>query len=348
MTGQSRPVAEERAAEYRSILKRTYLFLRFGLVGTVIAIFLAVCFTPEGFLIENEGTLRSISHYYYTPARTVFTGALCAASLALVAIAGKGIQSYLLDLAALLAPLIAIIPTPTLPGEVGPDAGLAPCPTDADCIPGDQFPAVATGFQVWLWMSIGVMVIVAVRNLYQGARRRYVPPALWVILALGLAAWAAYYWLWTQPGQELLRRFGHVAAASTFFVLIAVVALIEAWRQWADRNENEPPPPPPAFLPRKAFAWIYLLLGIVMFADIACATFILARWIRPEDAGINNSVFIVEVVGLIAFALFWLVQTAEHGQDPDGWEPTKAGRARMADRQAERERRAKSRSLTSV
>jgi len=324
------------AIEYREVLKKTYLFLRFGIVGTVAAIFLAVFFfTPDDYLVQEGQTLPSISHYYYTPARIVFTGALCAASLALIAIAGKGVQSYLLDLAALLAPLIAIIPTPTLPSEVGPAAQLANCPSKTDCIPADQLPYVATGFQIWLIISIAVMIVaLAWSQSRHIAKSRRVPKTFWVILALGFAVWIVYFVLWNVPGQDLFRQYGHVAAAGTFFILIATVAVIEAWRQWAD-PDDQTEPSPPAFFRRRLYSGIYCALGVIMFLDIVAATVILTKFIRPQDWGIGNSVFIVEVVGLAAFALFWLVQTAEHFKDSDGWESlTDARRRGRALRQA--------------
>jgi hypothetical protein len=316
------------AADHREILKKTYLFLRFGLVGTGIAIFLAVVFTPSGYLPDGEATLPSISHYYYTPARIVFTGALCAAALALVVISGKGVQSYLLDLAALMAPLIAIIPTPTAPGEVGREAQLGDCPDGGVCIPADQFPYVATGFQVWLWMTIGVLSAAFLWGLYQRfAKARHFPKPFWVILCLAFIVWFAYLLLWSIPDQEMLRRFGHVAAACLFSGLIITVAVIEAWRQWADRYDPTPPPPP-AYFSRPVYAGIYLVLGLIMSIDIVVAGLTLAVWFSPAESGAGNAVFIVEAVGLAAFAAFWVVQTAEHARDSDGWEPLGDARAR--------------------
>jgi hypothetical protein len=322
------------AAEYRKVLKNTYLFLRISLVGTGVAIFLAVVFTPAGYIVNGEWTLPSISHYYYTPARIVFTGALCAAALALVVIAGKGIQSYLLDLAALLAPLIAIIPTPTLPEDVGPAAQLAACPGDGNCVPADQLPYVATGFQVWLWMTIIVIFLAVVRGLYQRfAGAHHMPKPYWVILGAGFAVWLAYVALWSIPGQELFLKVGHVAAATTFSGLIITVAIIEAWRQWADQHDPTPPPPP-AYWSRGVYALIYLVIAVILALDIVAAGLTL---VPPAGWDIGNAVFVVEMVGLSAFAAFWVVQTVEHAKDSDGWEPLSEARARRLTRkQAEK------------
>ena len=80
-------------------LQRTYRYLRIGIAGTVVAIFVAV-----GMAAADVGWLTSVSDYFYTPARNVFVGALIAASLALVALSGRGTERALLDAAALFAP----------------------------------------------------------------------------------------------------------------------------------------------------------------------------------------------------------------------------------------------------
>ena len=46
-------------------LQRTYRYLRIGLAGTVVLIFVSVAVA-----IPVVGLLPSISHYFYTPART--------------------------------------------------------------------------------------------------------------------------------------------------------------------------------------------------------------------------------------------------------------------------------------
>ena len=54
-------------------LERTYRYLRVGIAGTVVAIFVAVAQAATTY-----GWLTSISDYFYTPARDVFVGALIA------------------------------------------------------------------------------------------------------------------------------------------------------------------------------------------------------------------------------------------------------------------------------
>jgi hypothetical protein len=89
----------------------TYRYLRIALAGTVVVIFVAV-----GVEMVQGSHLASISAYYYTGARTPFVGALIAAAVTLAALAGSGSGRVLLSIAAILAPIIALVPTPLKAG----------------------------------------------------------------------------------------------------------------------------------------------------------------------------------------------------------------------------------------
>lgn len=304
------------------ILRRTYLHLRLSLVAVVAAIFLAVVFTPSGFLPDGTDILRSISHYFYTPARTVFTAALCAASLALLSLAGPGVQNRLLDLAALLAPLIAIVPTRVLPAELGAEAGLAGCvagwPAGLDCIPADQLSQVELGFWVWVVLVTAGLVVAVVR----GIRSRIRAAGYWATVGAGAGVVAVYLVLrwspWSTLTHEGLQMWGHVLAASAFFLLITVVAVIEAFRQWTRQGQD------PAFLPRVVYAVVYAVLAVVMVAAVGAAVVIV---LRPTTVA-GDAVFWAEAVGLAAFAAFWIFQTVEHSRDAVGWQAVRLRRGR--------------------
>src|ERR1041384_993146 len=88
--------------------QRTHRALRLALAFVVFALFAGVLVQ----LVADGGTFRpSISHYFYSPAHNIFVAALVAASLALIALTGRDIETVFLDLAAVFAPLIAFIPT---------------------------------------------------------------------------------------------------------------------------------------------------------------------------------------------------------------------------------------------
>ena len=91
---------------------RTYRYLRLSLVGLVVLLLFCVWLERLGGAQANRH-LGSISAYYYTPARSVFVGALVAIGISLVAIVGRrGFEDTALNIAGMLAPVVAMVPTP--------------------------------------------------------------------------------------------------------------------------------------------------------------------------------------------------------------------------------------------
>jgi hypothetical protein len=94
---------------------RTHRYLRLSLVFVVFSLLVAVLIQTVVIswdpLVLGWNPQPSISHYALTSANGVFVGALIAASLALLALSGRDRATTLLDIAAMFAPLIAIVPT---------------------------------------------------------------------------------------------------------------------------------------------------------------------------------------------------------------------------------------------
>jgi len=108
---------------------RTYRYVRLSIVGATLV--LAVSLAIE---LATGGMLSSVSAAFYTPAGHVFVGSLCAISLALLVLSGRSVEQSLLDIAAVFAVIIALVPTPvtdpTCSGEtvcVPEEAGSAFC-----------------------------------------------------------------------------------------------------------------------------------------------------------------------------------------------------------------------------
>jgi hypothetical protein len=108
---------------------RTHRALRLSLAMVVLALFVGVAVE----VVRSGGlVLPAISLYFYTPAQGVFVSALVAASLALVVLAGRDLETVFLDVAAVFAPLIALVPTSItraqwerITGDTGIDMGRA-------------------------------------------------------------------------------------------------------------------------------------------------------------------------------------------------------------------------------
>ena len=263
-------------------LQRTYRYLRIGLAGTVVVIFVSVAVA-----IPVVGLLPSISHYFYTPARNGFVGALMAGTLALLALSGRRAEPILLDAAALVAPLIALVPTEIAPGSV---PGLADGCVGA-CVPSAFWPSINNGVATYLIVgTLAVIVAIAMPGF-----RRLMPGGLIAIAVLALVAvmWGFFF--------DAFITYAHVTATVTFFGLIAAVALVNA----RGRREDE-------FPPTRPFRISYIVIAVLMVLDLGV--------LIPATlfgGGAAWGVLLGESFALALFLVFWLLQTAQKWDDPD-------------------------------
>ncbi len=194
--------------------RKTYGYLRVAVVamavllGTSVAI--EIVFGPRG------GILDSISAYYYTPVRGVFVGSLLAVGLGLVAIKGReGWEDSMLNLAGMLAPLVALVPTPISV----PVAGFE---VERRTVPAELVPAVENNVAALLVLGVVGLVFAAATvqdGPYRSAHLRGVAGA--GVLLVGLAVWFGF-------GRESFLEYGHYAAAVPMFGLIVGVAVVNA------------------------------------------------------------------------------------------------------------------------
>lgn len=104
---------------------KTWRYLRLAIVALVLGLAAAIIW--EWHLAPHHCLQQSISAYFYTPARAMFTGALIGIGLALICIRGStDFEDTALNLAGIFAPLVALIPTPEVsqgcasyPGSAG-------------------------------------------------------------------------------------------------------------------------------------------------------------------------------------------------------------------------------------
>lgn len=276
-------------------LERTYRYLRLSLVGVVVMISASIVA-----YVSSTGPLGSISAAYYTPAGPVFVGGVFAVGLALLALSGRSFGQVTLDLAAIAAPIIAIVPAPVFPGDVpglAIDCGDAPAP----CVPVAFVPAVDNGMTALVVTGavgwVAALVVAAVQRTF--SRR-----LTWaLVVAGGIIAATSAWWL-LAPGSFL--RAAHVVAAAAFFAFIALAALSSALDA------------------RRSGATGYAIgYGIVAFGILADLVILLGVVVAsmagvrvPEPYGVSP-VFLGEAVALGLFAAFWFVQTIETWNHPD-------------------------------
>ncbi|MDN3496511.1 hypothetical protein QL996_11265 [Planococcus sp. APC 4015] len=266
-------------AESSTSLERTYRYLRIGIAGVAVVIFIAVAIASA-----QVGWLMSVSDYYFTPARDAFVGALIAASLALLALSGRGLERGLLDAAALFAPLIALVPTTLAPGAVpGVEVTCA-----FRCFPPEYEADAANG--VLTYLAVGA-VIVAV-TLLLVALRQVSFAAVGLSLALAASVLVAVALTWFLARDAFLAQ-GHFVATIGFFALFAAVAVLAAFPRGRDA-------PPTVY--RVLYTVIAALLVVVLVAYGVLSA--------VGDDGIPT-VLIVESGALVLFSAFWVVQGVE-------------------------------------
>jgi hypothetical protein len=298
---------------------RSHRYLRLSLAVMVLALFVGV-----GVQVARSGglVLPSISHYFYTPASGVFVASLVAASLALVVLAGRDLETVFLDVAAVFAPLIALVPTGISAGlltRVTGESGVAmgPCSPDENCIPERELEAVRTGVVTYL-VVLACVVLLALwirrdtfRMLWRTRRVRRVEGRAWAVwstltapvvavavaVVLGLAAFvdpiSAGF-----PFNPWLGISVHFAATILFFASFAAVPVINVIRYLVARRDGDT-------RLKARYAVVYVLVPVLMAIDIVTMAVI----VKTDAPG--PGVLVCEAIALTLFAGFWVAQTIQ-------------------------------------
>lgn len=143
--------------------QRTHRYLRLALVLVVFALLVAVSLQSVVVIWQplqfGWHPLSSISHAYHTPVRDVFTGALIAASVALLALSGRNRATTLLDICAVFAPLIAIVPTGIADSRAQDHL---PCPSATECVPAGALESAKAGVAAYAIVVVATVIVTAV------------------------------------------------------------------------------------------------------------------------------------------------------------------------------------------
>ncbi len=283
-----------RPAQEPTTGQRTHRYLRLALVVLVIALLTSVAVE----IVRTGVVLPSISHYFYTPARNIFVGCLIAVSLALLALSGRDLETVFLDVAAIFAPLIALVPTGY---DDDPDAIAPQCPKDAECLPAAYLPDVHNGVITY---AIVMALIVATAVTLRAIERRPLRSTL-IVGAVGVVVALLLVVLAFAPGisrgfpfNDALPISVHFAVTAAFFLAFAAVPLVNALRR-----TDEPGSTSPARWQRA----VYVAVPALLVIDLVLLFALMTLWPRI--------VFWGEAIALLLFALFWLVQTIERWAD---------------------------------
>lgn len=260
--------------------QRTYRYVRLAIVGATV--FLAV---GVGIELAGGGVLPSVSAAYYTPAGPVFVGALSAIALALLALSGRSVEQGVLDVAAVLALVIAYVPTSVS------------CGGDARCVPPAVRATVVNNAAAVASVVVLGLVVALVLARVQGTLGRGVAITAAIIAVI---VGGGVVWAWAAP--ESFLALAHEVAAIAFFVLIAVVAGLAAWRPHPGRVARS--------RLRAAYATVAAAIVVTLVAlVVGVATGAVERGIPVVLVG--------EAVALTLFAAFWIVQTVELWDEVD-------------------------------
>jgi hypothetical protein len=267
---------------------KTYRYLRGGLVGVVVL--LAVAIIKEA--IDNRCFQTSISAYYYTPARAIFVGVLFILGFGLIVLRGhRSVEDIVLNIAGMLAPIVAIMPTT----DVGTCGIIDPNPSPIENGELAGWVVQNVDNNLWALMITGLVGVVATFVVGLIAMRvdqrrggtvltRRTGYGLLVVAALIVATMLVY-----ALAPEWSRSHAHGWSAVAMFVALAAVALLNSR---------------PEYTAGRTYQKIYLTIGVLMVGVGAFCFIALGR--------LDHQILVLEASEILLFAAYWAVQTVEH------------------------------------
>ena len=280
-------LSPEEIAAAREREKDTYRYLRGGMVVMIVMLVTSVLL----YSAMHRCVATSLSAYYYTPVRPIFIAALCALGIMLIAYRGtKDSEDSLLDLAGVMAFLIAVMPTRA------PDKG---CPNTLP-IPKDVLDASAHNNVAAVLVGLVFAKVSAVlMNKWKGTTRplsdggKWARIVFWACIVVGTIAYTARNEWFLRDGN------GHTSAAITLFVALAVVIFMNALMATQKHDEAKPYPA------------IYTVIGALMVLGVVWlgGLFLFDKTNGESDWPYWTLVVEAGLIGL--FAAFWVTQTIE-------------------------------------
>jgi hypothetical protein len=258
---------------------KTWRYLRLGMIALVIALAAAVSY--EVIRRNGDCVQTSISAYYYTHAQAIFVGSLIAIGACLICLRGSTEpEDILLNLAGMLAPVVAIVPT----AHAGKCASL-------DGTPADPTLNIENNITALLVVGPAAFILLAVLAALE-RRRKQTPrsrPETSALIGYGaaLALWILIAWRFVWH-REWFVDHGHNWAAFSMFGLIILVAVLNAFSFMHKQDD-----------PNAANR--YLLLAIVMPLTVLGLLLF----------GGKYNVLEAEIAAIGLFAVFWGIQTEE-------------------------------------
>jgi hypothetical protein len=272
----------------------TYRYLRGAMIALLLMLLLSVGY-QWWWETDHSCWLGSISAYYYTPARTVFVGSLCALGASLIAYKGHSPEEdVLLNFSGFMAFVVAMVPT-VPDGRCGPNAYTQ---TPAEI-------AAAVRNNIWSLVVVGVLAAVVAAWLKRGAMTR--DPSDRPTVRSVLVTAACGFVLLAELALFLVLRdrfiaLSHGIAAGTMVAGVIAVMVFSAMRA-EERHQGSTASTGTSGTTYKR---IYIAIAVALAVALG-VTVLTAVTVR----GFDHLILIAEVIIIVLFAAYWGVQTKE-------------------------------------
>jgi hypothetical protein len=298
---QPLPPARPAPALEADEIRKTYRYLRIGMVGAVVLIGTSIAL--ERSLTDCFQT--SISAYYYTPVRAVFVGAMVAVGLALIVYRGKHWpEDTFLNIAGMLAPVVAFVPTT----DVGSCWAVTPDPlpkTPTGELQGWVVDNVNNNFNALVLTGFAGLAVAGGIAVFATARGKAVHWGTWVSLTVVLAILVLGAVLKARWDDFVTGTHGWAAVALFVALILAIVA------NALDLLVIRPASPIRSIKALKqlrfapnGWAFAYIAIAVLMVGG--------AAFIFIAQAFGDHKIFAVETYEIVLFAVYWTCQTVQN------------------------------------
>jgi hypothetical protein len=272
---------------------KTYRYLRIGMIGAVV--FLAASIAIERSKVDCWQT--SISAYYYTPVRAIFVGSMIAVGLSLIVYKARFmLEDVLLNLAGMLAPVVAVAPTT----DVGKCWSVTPNPFPVS----NGAPAnwvvknIDNNFNALLIAgAVGLIAGGAIALITTIVRRKSISESVEEVeqgTGYSLAACAVALlagWVLIRYWSDFDTRAHGFAAVGMFVSLIGSI-IVKLWHQRGEPADQK------KVLPAHVVVVTLMIVGGLLI------------WLTRVFG--DYTVLWLEGWEIALFAVYWLVQTVEY------------------------------------
>ena len=264
--------------KFRDYAIRSYRYLRLAIVVMVLSLGASVVI-ERGDAACWQG---SISAYFYTPARSMFVGALVAIGVCLIAIVGRTPwEDMFLNIAGMLAVVVALVPT-SLADRLCAVTVKTKVPAEVDASINNNILAVAIGGAIALAIAMFIASKKSSIRLRTPSKEAGAGIALTGVLILAGV-------IWHSVARTGFDEHAHVGAAIAMFLAIGAVVVL---------NVRE-----------AAAGYRVLYIAVVGFMVAGVVAVVIGKAI---DASWRHEVFWLEALEITPFAVFWVAQTIEH------------------------------------